>query len=69
MDRVDQTSEQQLLLANAAAAAQSMRQEVQALLEAVSVFRLPGSRQSGVDAVVVPGAAAVRRVRIAARRA
>jgi methyl-accepting chemotaxis protein len=40
--RVDQTSEQQALLANAAAAAESMRQQVRELIAAVSVFRLSG---------------------------
>ena len=38
VDRVDQTSQQQALLANAADAAESMRQQVQELIAAVSVF-------------------------------
>ncbi len=46
VDRVDQTSEQQALLVNAAAAAQSMREAVHELIAAVSVFRLPGHVQT-----------------------
>jgi methyl-accepting chemotaxis protein len=40
VDRVDQSSQQQALLANAAAAAESMRAQVQQLIAAVSAFRL-----------------------------
>ena len=40
VDRVDQGSQQQALLADAADAAQSMRQQVAELMRAVSVFRL-----------------------------
>lgn len=40
LDRIDQTSEQQALLAHAVAAANSMRTQTQELIEAVSVFRL-----------------------------
>jgi methyl-accepting chemotaxis protein len=39
-DRVHQTTQQQGLLANAAAAAEAMRQQMHELIAAVSVFRL-----------------------------
>lgn len=43
VDRVDQASVQQALLSNAADAAESMRQQVEELMAAVSVFRLSGA--------------------------
>jgi methyl-accepting chemotaxis protein len=51
VDRVDQGSQQQALLANAAEATESMRRQVQQLLTAVSAFRL---------SIEAPGAAAIR---------
>jgi methyl-accepting chemotaxis protein len=40
LDRIDQTSEQQALLAHAVAAANSMRAQTEELIQAVSVFRM-----------------------------
>lgn len=50
VDSVDQSNQQQALLAHAAQAAESMRQQAQALIAAVSLFRLP---ENAVRAVVV----------------
>ena len=47
VDRVDQASAQQALLSNAADAAESMRQQVEELMAAVSVFRLSGAERGG----------------------
>lgn len=47
VDRIDQTSRQQTLLAQAADAAESMRRQAQELIAAVSVFRLAGTAADG----------------------
>jgi methyl-accepting chemotaxis protein len=62
VDRVDQTSQQQALLANAADAAESMRQQVHELIAAVSVFRLTDGPPQAVR-VAEP-----QTMRLAARR-
>jgi methyl-accepting chemotaxis protein len=66
VDRVDQTSQQQALLANASEAAESMRLQVQQLITAVSAFRLSLEAQ---DATAIRTAGAPQSVRIARARA
>ncbi len=60
VDNIDQTSEQQSLLTQAADAAASMRQQAQDLIAAVSVFRL---NADGVGGPATAGAAARALVR------
>ncbi len=63
VDRVDQSSQQQALLANAASAAESMRLQVQQLMTAVSVFRL--SADASTDSTsTIPAADVPRPVRL-----
>lgn len=68
VDRVDQTDEQQALLAHAAEATASMRKQTQELIAAVSVFRLRGAGASRDDAAREPPIATVPLARLPDRR-
>jgi hypothetical protein len=70
VDCVDQSNQQQALLANAAEAAESMRLQVQQLITAVSAFRLSVETPGGaaIRTADVPSASRIAHTRVLAAR-